>query len=352
MNNEYGKYMSMLSSIKSDTNSTDNMFMLPRDGDRVVLIDAFNLFFRNFATMNAVNSSLQHIGGLEGFLRSLGSIVNTLGATKVYVVFEGQSSSANRKNLISEYKSNRGVKRLTNHSIYTSLEDENEGKIQQMTRLMHYLECLPVHCISIDKTEADDVISHIAIRNKTKNIDTIICSTDKDYLQLISNNIRVYSPIKKILYDREKVIEEFSILPENFILYKSICGDSSDNISGISGVQIKTLLKMFPELTTTKLTLNDIYTMCSNRFLSKGKIGEYYSKIVMFKNQVETNYKVMNLFSPMIHEIDCMMLDEYIDTNEVKLLVNEFMELYKDDGLGSIITSPRVWLDEHFKDLK
>ena len=71
------------------------------EGTRTLLIDGLNLFFRNFAMMNMVNPSGIHIGGLGGFFRSLGAEIRRTQPDQVYVVFDGASSTTNRKNIIS-----------------------------------------------------------------------------------------------------------------------------------------------------------------------------------------------------------------------------------------------------------
>jgi 5'-3' exonuclease len=130
--------------------------------ERVLLIDGLNLFFRNFAMMNFVNEQGVHIGGLGGFIRSLNSLINQIKPTSVYVVFDGMGSSVNRKNLLPEYKSGRNLVRITNWDSFDSLEDEHDSKIDQIVRLIHYLKCLPVKTLSLDKVEADDIIAYLS----------------------------------------------------------------------------------------------------------------------------------------------------------------------------------------------
>jgi len=97
--------------------------------DRVILIDGLNLFLRNFAMINFVNSSGSHIGGLGGFLRSLGALINQIQPTSAYMIFDGIGSSTNRKNLLPEYKSGRNITRITNWDVFESLGDENDAKV-------------------------------------------------------------------------------------------------------------------------------------------------------------------------------------------------------------------------------
>jgi 5'-3' exonuclease len=83
--------------------------IFPKRHDKVLLIDGLNLFFRNFAMLNIVNSDGIHIGGLGGFLRSLGSLIKQIQPTAVYIIFDGAGSSSSRKNLVPEYKSERHI---------------------------------------------------------------------------------------------------------------------------------------------------------------------------------------------------------------------------------------------------
>ncbi len=68
----------------------ENEIVLPKKHDRVLLIDGLNLFFRNFAMLNFVNEEGLHVGGLGGFIRSLGTLINQIQPTSIYVIFDGQ----------------------------------------------------------------------------------------------------------------------------------------------------------------------------------------------------------------------------------------------------------------------
>ena len=130
--------------------------------DKVLLIDGLNLFFRNFAMMNMVNPDGIHIGGLGGFFRSLGAMIRQTNPTSVYVVFDGAGSTASRKNLHSEYKQDRDIRRITNWDAFDNLEEEHDSKVDQIVRIIQYLKLLPVKTTVIDKVEADDIIAVLA----------------------------------------------------------------------------------------------------------------------------------------------------------------------------------------------
>ena len=129
-------------------------------GDRILLIDGLNLFFRNFAVLQMVNPKGVHIGGLGGFFRSLGALIRQIQPHQVYVVFDGAGSSMNRKNILPEYKSGRENQKITNWGAFDNVEEEHDAKVDQMVRIIQYLKTLPVKTVSIDNVEADDIIAY------------------------------------------------------------------------------------------------------------------------------------------------------------------------------------------------
>ena len=215
--------------------------------DKVLLIDGLNLFFRNFAMMNMVNPDGIHIGGLGGFFRSLGAMIRQTQPTSVYVVFDGAGSTTNRKNLLSEYKGKRNLQRITNWDAFDSLEEEHDSKVDQIVRVIQYLKLLPVKTTIIDKVEADDIIAVLSKKLVEKyNSTCFIVSSDKDFLQLVTDKIILYRPMEKEYYTPKVVKEKFGVSPQNFILYKTLLGDNSDNIPGVKGLGVKGIFKKFP----------------------------------------------------------------------------------------------------------
>ena len=170
--------------------------------ERILFIDGLNLFFRNFAVMNMVNPDGVHIGGLGGFFRSLGAMIRQIDPTQVYVVFDGAGSANNRKNIMPSYKSGRDLQRITNWDAFDDKQDEDDSKVDQMVRVIQYLKTLPVKTVSIDKVEADDIIAYLCnkVINDPKD-KAFIVSSDKDFIQLVNDNVICISPYgKRILY--------------------------------------------------------------------------------------------------------------------------------------------------------
>jgi DNA polymerase I len=315
--------------------------------ERVLLIDSLNLFFRNFAVMNFVNENGVHIGGMGGFVRSLISLIKQIKPTSVYVVFDGKGSSTNRKNILPEYKSGRNVSRITNWDVFENLEEEHDSKIDQITRLIHYLRCLPVKILSIDKVEADDIIAHISNVMSTKyNSQVFMVSNDQDFIQLVNDKITLYHPARKDYFTPQTIIDSFSVLSENFIIYKTLLGDQSDKVIGVKGLGKKGVIKRFPELLERFVSFEDLIEICASKY----KEHIVYSRIIFERERLESNYKIMDLKNPLMTEQEKQFVDSYINEPVPSLNVRDFLHLYNEDGLGKMIRNPEFTIKETFKD--
>ena len=335
------EYLKLLNEI-----SEDNDIESSNEHDRVILIDGLNLFFRNFAMMNIINHDGVHIGGLGGFIRSIGSLINQIQPTAVYVVFDGVGSSTNRKNLLPEYKSGRHTSRITNWEVFEDLDDEHNSKIDQIVRLVHYLKCLPIRTVSIDKSEADDIIAFYSTHLVEKyNSKVVIVSSDKDFLQLVNDDVTVWRPMEKTYYTKQLIKEKHGCLAENFILYKVLMGDNSDKIPGIKGLGEKGLFKKFPELKERPLTLDDIY----NISVEKLKEHVVYARVVNDIKRLETNYKIMDLAKPLIDDNDEVVLKAISSSLTPTLNTEAFLRLYNEDGIGKMIRNVDFWIKDIFK---
>ena len=314
--------------------------------ERVLLIDGLNLFFRNFAMMKMVNQDGAHIGGLGGFLRSLNYLVNQLQPTSVYVVFDGAGSSMNRKNLLPEYKSGRNLVRITNWDIFDSLEEEHDSKVNQTVRLVHYLKCLPVKTVSINKVEADDIIAYLSDILSTKHGSKVfIVSNDRDFVQLVNDKITVYRPAEKEFYTKEMIKNQFGVLAENFILYKTLLGDQSDKVEGVKGLGQKGIAKKFPELLERPLSFDDLMDIAE----SKLKEHVVYARVLHDKARLKNNFKIMDLGKPLVDEVEKQYLEELSEELPPALNTKAFMLLYNEDGLGRLMKDPELTINNTFK---
>jgi 5'-3' exonuclease len=293
-----------------------------------------------------VNQDGAHVGGLGGFLRSLNYLVNQLQPTSVYVVFDGAGSSINRKNLLPEYKSGRNLVRITNWDVFDSLEEEHDSKVNQTVRLIHYLKCLPVKTVSMNKVEADDIIAYLSDILSTKHGSKVfIVSNDQDFIQLVNNKITVYRPAEKEFYTKEMIKSNYGVLAENFILYKTLLGDNSDKVEGIKGLGKKGVTKKFPELLERPLSFDDLMGIAE----SKLKEHVIYARVLQDEDRLRNNYKIMDLGKPLVDEVEKQYLEEFSEELPPALNTKAFMLLYNEDGLNKLMKDPELTITNTFK---
>ena len=313
------------------------------EGERILIIDGLNLFLRNFAVLNYINPEGTHIGGLGGFLRSLGSLVKQLKPTSIYIVFDGVGSSVNRKNLLPEYKSGRSVLRV-NKTSFSSQEKENESKTDQIIHLIHYLQCLPIKILSLDGVEADDIIAFLSKElTKDKKNKAYIVSADNDFLQLVDENISMYRSVEKEFVNPKSVKEKYGVYPHNFLLYKTLMGDSSDKVGGVKGLGKGKFDKLFPEvLELEKLSMEHIYNICAERF----KEHVIYCRALENFDNLRKAYKIMDLSNPMLDKQEKDYILEHVKESAYELNIETFLRFYTKDGLGNVLKNVDYWIKD------
>lgn len=315
---------------------------------RVLIIDGLNLYLRNFSVHGALNDHGVPVGGLVGFLKSLSYSIRTLNPTRIIVVYDGVGGSKRRRSIYPEYKNKRKpTNRITKFEAFANAEEEKESMRIQFSRLLQYLDLLPVSVLSIDYVEADDVIAYIAT-SVLKESKITILSSDRDFLQLVDDRITVWNSNKKVFYTPSKVKEEYGIPSHNFLLYKALIGDSSDNIKSIKGLGPKKPMKIFPEIQgEEKLTLEHIFNQ------SKENKGLIFERILENKDNLERDLALMNLLDNenigLKEKLNIKRLIEEApnDLNEVM-----FLDCYKKDFLGSNLGNPSAWLRDYFVKLQ
>ena len=320
----------------------------PRElNDHILVIDAMNMLIRSFSLLKAMNPSGHHVGGLVGFLRSLGFVTRTFDPTRVIIVWDGKGGSANRKNIDPNYKAQRATSRITHWGLYDTKAEETEALIGQLFRTQDYLECLPVQQLMMEKLEADDIIAYLAKTASTSNKKLTIVSSDKDFLQLVDENVEVYAPIKKKTFTKDNIEEELKVLPENYNIVKALLGDNSDNLAGVKGLGIKTILSQFPDLIDKPgMTLDYVYNICEEKMNEK----KIFPKIITEWDRVETNFKLMDLHETDLDEKEMSQVKEVLKGGLPGLQTGAFLHLLEEDKIEGITKNTEGWL-ENFRRL-
>lgn len=336
------KYTKILNEIELEKQNQDS---LNRD-DKVLIVDGMNLFIRTFSAIPTLNEEGKHIGGLSGFLLSLAATIRMVEPTRVIIVFDGKGGSYRRRQIYSNYKERRAItSRLNRIDGFDGIIDENTSIKYQLFRVYTYLQNLPITTISIDQIEADDVIAYLSSYFKNK---VVILSNDKDFLQLVSDRVNVYLPTKKKMYTPDSLLEETGIWCENFILYKSLLGDKSDNIEGIRGIGEKTIQKNFTMLSEKRKIDLDMFLEFCKLYDGKSKsLNNLKDNIELF----ERNYNIMQLHDVDISQSHKSNIRNLVDGEIDGIKLGELNKLYIQDKLHSVIPNWDNWLKKNFTTL-
>lgn len=289
-------YKDILDSVESEhTNGVEK-----HKNSRVLIVDGLNTFIRCWSAVPTMNDDGDHVAGVTGVLKSIGLAMRNVQATRCIVVFDGKNGSKSRQKMYGGYKANRDKNKLRVNRQYDDMmneEDERESMKRQYVWLSELLHNLPITTMMYDGVEADDVMAYIATHLLKEEEQAVLMSTDKDFLQLVNDTTIVWSPTKKKIYNKHVVKEEFGIEPKNLLLFRVLDGDVSDNVPGVRGCGIKTLVKRFPEITEdTKLSVEDFLQLAESK---RGKI-KLYDDIMQSKKQILMNKKLMRLDEQLI----------------------------------------------------
>ena len=314
--------------------------------DHILLIDGMNMLIRSFSLLKAMNPTGTHVGGLVGFLRSLGYVTRTIDPTRIVVVWDGKGGSGNRQNIDPNYKAQRANSRITHWGLYDTKEEETEALVEQLFRVQDYLECLPIHQIVMEKLEADDIMAYLAKRASNAGKKVTIVSSDKDFLQLIDSNIEVYAPVKKKTYTVNNIFEELKVLPINYNIVKALLGDNSDNLQGVKGLGIKTIVSEFPKLLTEKTNLEYVYSVAEEKLEGK----KIFAKILHNWDRVTTNFKLMDLHESTLNDKEITYVEDILKQDIPELQTGAFLHLLDTDKIEGVTKNTEGWL-EHFRGL-
>ena len=309
--------------------------------DHILIIDAMNTLIRSFSLLKAMNPSGAHVGGLVGFLRSLGYVTRIFDPTRVIVVWDGKGGSANRKNIDPNYKAQRATSRITHWGLYDTKAEETEALIGQLFRTQDYLECLPVQQMMAEKLEADDIMAYLAKRASEAGKKVTIVSSDKDFLQLVNNNIEVYAPVKKKTFTKDNIFAELKVLPTNYNIVKALTGDNSDNLQGVKGLGIKTIISEFPKLLSEETDLEYVYKTAEQKLDGK----KIFAKIIHNWDKVETNFELMNLHTTVLDDKEIQYVEEVLKEPVPKLQTGAFLHLLEVDKIEGITKNTEGWLE-------
>ena len=277
---------------------------------KTLIVDGNNLLKIGFHGVKDFYNNGEHVGGTWYFLNTIRKFLEETNFNKVMVFWDSDTNSSQRKLIYPKYKMNR-------KSSPNDVE-KTDSFNKQKTRVKQYLEEMFIRQLEVENSEADDLIAYYC--QISLDEEKTIFSSDKDLTQLISEKVLIYSPNLKSYYrfgDNIK-FKDCSIPHYNVMTFKILAGDTSDNIDGISLMGEKTLIKFFPEILDSEISLTDILTkgelllkeqqknvVLGNLLSGKTKEG------IMGDDFFKINKKLVDLSEPLIDEEGKEMVREY-----------------------------------------
>jgi DNA polymerase-1 len=305
------------------------------ENKRVLIIDALNMYLRAYIVDPSLSRHGQPIGGLKGSLKILQKLVRTTKPDNVIIAWDGPDGSRKRKTMDKNYKQGRKPIRL-NRAFHNLTDDEEvQNKVWQQSRLIEYLNEMPIIQTMIDQVEADDVISYVCNMPHYKDWQKIIVSNDKDFMQLCEDQTVLWRHTKDELLNTKRIIEQTGVHPTNMALASAIIGDASDNLPGVKGVGFGTVAKRLSFLSEEETyTVDDVIEHCEE-MLEESKL-KVFNNIVDSKELIEHNYKMMQLYAPQMSIQSKTFVKESIENFEFTFNKTGILKMMIDDGFGEL----------------
>ena len=312
---------------------------------RTLLVDGNNLLKIGFHGAKNFYSQDRQVGGIFHFLNTLRKQLTEYNYDKILVFWDGEWNSLERRKILAEYKANR-VK---------SDDSEAESFYFQKQRIQLYLEEFFVRQVELSHCESDDLIAFYTQSCGDEKV--TIYSGDKDLTQLMNENVWIYNPFKGLIKygDKIQIIKDVFVPSDNVATFKIFCGDKSDNINGVHFLGEKTLIKLFPDLLTKKMEVEDILEQAEELFKENKNNKTLQSLLtgktkdgIFEKELYEINRKIIDLRNPLLtqeakDEI-LSLINESLDPEGRSY--KQAMKMMKEDGLYNFLPrGDNAWVD-------
>ena len=247
--------------------------------DKILIVDGSNLLFQMFFGMPAriIGANGKAIQGTLGFVGALLKIIRMTKPSYVAVLFDGESHNP-RTDLDQDYKANRPD--------YSQV-DEAENPFTQLPDIYAALDHLGLAYAETTDCEADDWISGYAL-TYGQDHEIVISSFDSDFFQLITDQVHIlrYRGDKSVICDPAYIQSKLGICASQYADYKSLTGDTADNIHGANKVGAKTASALIRQYGTLDGLLAQAET------ISKPSVR---ASILQDAHRLRTNYQLIRL---------------------------------------------------------
>mgnify|MGYP003111643218 CR=1 FL=1 len=300
---------------------------------RVLIIDALNMFLRAYIVDPSLSTNGDPIGGFKGSLKIVQKLVRMTTPEEIVIVWDGPDGSRKRRTMDKNYKEGRKPIRLNRDVKALTEVEEMQNRVWQQRRAIEYFNEMPIVQIMLPEVEADDVISYLTKMPYYDGWQKVIVSNDKDFYQLCDEETVVYRPTSDTIYNKNRIVEELGVHPRNMALARALVGDNSDNLPGIKSVGFKSIQRRLGFLAADKdYTIDDLVTYCEN----VDKKLKFHENILSGQGTIEHNYKMMQLYSPMLSPQSKDFIRNAVENFECNFNKIEIIKKMRDDGFGEL----------------
>ena len=301
--------------------------------DHFYLIDGSGYIFRAYYALPPLSRKSDGLptGAVSGFCSMLFKLLEESRSddsihkpTHFAVIFDSARKNF-RNEIYTEYKANRS--------------EAPEDLVPQFEYIRKSVKAFNLPSIELINYEADDLIATYAKQIVKAGAKATIISSDKDLMQLVSDKVRLYDPMKSKVLGEKEVLEKFGVKPSQVIDVQSLAGDSSDNVPGVPGIGIKTaseLIKKYKTLDVLLTKAKEIPQNTRRETLLANKDKALLSrKLVTLKDDVPVSD---NLTSFILKDVEKEKLYDFLREMEFNRLLNQAINFYGATNNKSVTT--------------
>lgn len=202
------------------------------------LVDGSGFIFRAyFAIAYGSGQALTNpegvpVGAVYIFTNMMLKLLQDYDAPYMAVIFDAARKNF-RNDIYADYKANR--------------DEPPEDLVPQFPIIRDAAKAFDLPVLEQEGYEADDLIAAYTKEARSKGIDVVIVSSDKDLMQLVGPGVRMLDPMKQDFIDEDGVVEKFGVKPDRVVDVQALAGDSTDNVPGVPGIGIKTAASLIEE---------------------------------------------------------------------------------------------------------
>jgi DNA polymerase-1 len=291
--------------------------------DHIYLIDGSGYIFRAYYALPPLSRKSDGLptGAVSGFCSMLFKLLEDARSddskhkpTHFAVIFDSARKNF-RNEIYSEYKANRA--------------EAPDDLVPQFEYIRKSVKAFNLPSIELLNYEADDLIATYAKKITEAGAKVTVISSDKDLMQLVSNKVRLFDPMKSRVIGEKEVIEKFGVKPDQVIDVQSLAGDSSDNVPGVPGIGIKTAAELINKYKNLEKLLSKASEIPQNKrretLLANKNKALLSKQLVTLKDDVPVKNDPDEF---LIKDIDKDKLYEFLREMEFNRLLSQAISFY------------------------